>query len=102
MAVLFITACQQKEILQEITKETPELKACSKEAKICPNGRTVSRNPEINCEFNSCDRKKAKVEPIMCTADVKECPDGSYVGRDHYNNCKFRECPPTKNGRDIE
>lgn len=31
-----------------------EQKACTADAKICPDGTTVSRSPALNCEFNSC------------------------------------------------
>jgi putative hemolysin len=30
------------------------LKACTEEAKVCPDGTSVSRNAENNCEFDSC------------------------------------------------
>ena len=106
LALLALTACQQNEAQStdesnkiEISK-TPALKACSKEARMCPDGSTVGRNPQKSCEFDACSKNNTK--PIskpyakMCTADVKECPDGSYVGRDHYNNCKFKDCPTSK------
>ncbi len=109
--VLSTVACQQKDNLDTETKEsiiTPEpliqevTKYCTKELKTCPNGNSVSRNPNNNCEFDACSKTKEpnpRKVPLMCTADVKECPDGSYVGRDHHNNCKFKECP---NGADIK
>lgn len=75
------------------------LKACSKEARACTNGRTVSRNPANNCEFDSCDKLLKKTEPQLCTAEVRDCPNGISVGRDPYNNCKFKSCTPTDNGR---
>jgi hypothetical protein len=28
--------------------------ACTMEAKACPDGSSVGRNPEKNCEFNPC------------------------------------------------
>ena len=76
------------------------LKACSKEARACTNGRTVSRNPANNCEFDSCNKQLNKIEPLLCTAEVRKCPNGISVGRDSYNNCEFKPCAPTKNGRD--
>ena len=109
--LLLLTACQPKEINSEVVeqpiKEVKDtvinesekeqiLMACTKDAKQCPNGRTVSRNPKNNCEFDSCDNPKAKKDPVMCSADVKECPDGTFVGRDHYNNCQFKDCPDSE------
>ena len=95
-----ITSCQQNNT-EKLTNNEPKvkIKACSKEARECTNGRTVSRNPANNCEFDSCDKQLNKVEPQICTADVKECPDGIFVGRDPYNKCEFKPCAPTNNGR---
>lgn len=28
--------------------------ACTEEAKICPDGSAVGRNPALNCEFDPC------------------------------------------------
>ena len=32
--------------------------ACMADAKICPDGSYVSRNPDLDCEFNSCPTEK--------------------------------------------
>lgn len=122
IALLLTTflGCQQKETAtvkqdtanQETKKEVktePSPKACTKDAKMCPDGRSVGRNPLNNCEFHPCEsaaeRKKKIKKEVMCTADVKECPDGSWVGRDHSNNCQFKPCPDAakkeNNGRDT-
>ena len=116
MRIIFITlltllvtvSCKQKEDSKPSKEvERPEvLMACTKEAKQCPDGSVVGRNPKNNCEFNSCPKVKISKKPKdnkgkMCTAEMKECSDGSLVGRDHYNNCEFRQCPPTENGRDV-
>lgn len=61
-------------------------KACTEEAKVCPDGSAVGRTGP-NCEFSPCPGE----EPVMCTADVKECPDGSYVSRSG-PNCEFAPC----------
>lgn len=109
LLTLGIVACQQNnnqetnaEELNTSTKPIQTIsKYCTKDLKICPDGKSVARNPKNNCEFDACAKvvrlKPIKKEPMMCTADVKKCPDGSFVGRDHYNNCKFKECP---NGTD--
>jgi len=102
MVLFTLIACKEKDMqsteeatLPETAKE--DVKFCSKDAKICPDGTTVGRNLENNCEFNPCPtnvvEKPIKKKPSMCTADAKECADGSFVGRDHYNNCKFKDCP---------
>lgn len=104
LVLLTVMACKEKEVqTQETTQPVDvkqnlnEVKFCTKEAKICPDGSSVARNLKNNCEFDPCPTKvtknPAKKEPMICTADVKECADGSFVGRDHYNNCAFKECP---------
>eukprot|EP01104_Vermistella_antarctica_P009007 TRINITY_DN22_c0_g1_i3.p1 TRINITY_DN22_c0_g1~~TRINITY_DN22_c0_g1_i3.p1 ORF type:complete len:383 (-),score=54.50 TRINITY_DN22_c0_g1_i3:45-1193(-) len=60
---------------------------CTEEAKECPDGTFVARNPKNNCKFDECTM-------LVCTADVKLCADGfSYVSRDPSNGCQFQECP---------
>jgi hypothetical protein len=111
MVLFALISCKEEGI--QSTQETtpPEIvkevsnndKFCSKDAKICPDGTTVGRNLENNCEFAHCPtavvKEPIKKIPSMCTADAKECADGSFVGRDHYNNCKFKDCP---NGEKIK
>ncbi len=59
----------------------------------CPNGASVSRDPDNNCEFKVCPDKK---EPIVCPGDMFKCPDNSLVSRDPDNDCKFKTCPTTE------
>ncbi len=101
LTTLALISCQQNEVINptEPKQTSPSPKGCTKEAKICPDGRSVSRNPLNNCEFDSCQKSLPKAEEKICTADVKQCPDGSFVGRDGFNDCKFGNCPPTNNGR---
>ena len=105
---LVMVGCQQKEssIAKTNNVTDPEKGAvgqCENDVKICPNGRSVSRNIKNSCEFDPCRKTKFNKEPsvkaLKCTDDVKECHDGSFAGRDPYNQCKFKLCPPTKNGR---
>ena len=96
--LLIVSACEQKNIQSEETKEVKNgaaaIKACTKEVKLCPDGSTVGRNPNNNCELDPCIKPREKTKyPIMCPTDIKECPDGSFVSRNHQNNCKFKDCP---------
>lgn len=59
---------------------------CAKDTKPCPDGSTVSRDPEADCQFPEC-------EAILCTADVKTCPDGGFVSRNPKLGCAFDPCP---------
>lgn len=79
--------CEAKqECLRTWEEPCSEGKVCTEDAKICDDGSAVSRNPDLNCEFNPCPEMKA------CTADAKLCPDGSAVGRTG-PNCEFAACP---------
>ena len=108
VTITLVTACQPKDTKSEteITETSPinvesnnqpvkevVLKACTKEAKVCPDGNSVGRDPKNNCEFYACNTATKKKSSVMCPADVKECPDGSFVGRNHKNNCRFKDCP---------
>jgi hypothetical protein len=31
-----------------------KIAVCTEEAKVCPDGSIVGRNPNLNCEFNPC------------------------------------------------
>ena len=72
-----------------------EPKACTQEAKLCPDGTAVSRTGP-NCEFAPCpDQAGGAPAPsgdVMCAADVKECADGSTVSRTP-PSCAFAPCP---------
>lgn len=70
----------------------PEPRACSMEAKLCPDGSYVSRTGP-NCEFAPCpDDSSNSTPPHACPMDTKRCPDGSYVIRIG-PNCEFAACP---------
>ena len=66
----------------------PPARACTEEAKLCPDGSAVGRTGP-NCEFSPCPG-----DGVMCTADVQECPDGTYVARIP-PSCDFAPCPET-------
>lgn len=61
--------------------------ACPADAKVCPDGSTVARNPNNNCEFFPCPGA------VGCPEDARQCPDGSVIVRDPNNDCQFPECP---------
>lgn len=89
------------------------LVACTEEARLCPNGSSVSRSGPY-CEFTPCPTddlptrpgiteeplevplapqpKKLPREEVFCTQEVKTCPDGSFVGKAG-PECEFAPCP---------
>jgi hypothetical protein len=80
-------------VLSPISAEAVNLekrKACTREAKICPDGSAVGRSGP-NCEFAPCP--EAKPDMTMCPMDAMMCPDGRYVGRSG-PNCEF-DCNAT-------
>ena len=90
--LLSCTQSQEQQLPPENT-----VKACSKEAKVCADGKVVGRNPIHDCNFDPCSNKlnstqKKNHSKAFCTADVKQCPDGTFVGRDANNNCQFSAC----------
>ncbi len=52
--------------------------ACTEEAKICPDGSSVVRNPSLNCEFNPCPEANCKTEgeTIPVIANPPSCCAG--------------------------
>lgn len=69
-------------------------KACTMDAKVCPDGSAVGRDGDNNCEFFPCPKVSSeKPKLIACTMEAKLCPDGSSVGRNPDNNCEFDPCP---------
>ncbi|MFH0861630.1 MAG: serpin family protein [Candidatus Altiarchaeota archaeon] len=102
------------------------IKACTAEAKICPDGSAVGRTGP-NCEFTPCpaivggdsDAHGCKASAgyswceasqkciraweenctvqRACTEEARICPDGSAVGRNG-PNCEFAPCPAPLGG----
>ena len=67
-------------VVMSCTTNTPETRACTEDAKVCPDGSTVGRDLENNCEFFSCpepdqpaagDMPGLKLKAIECTAEQK-------------------------------
>jgi len=51
---------------------------CTEEAKVCPDGSTVGRNPALNCEFDPCPEAECigEGETIPLIAEPPECCAG--------------------------
>ena len=61
------------------TREKPNKVGCTLEAKICPDGSAVGRNPNKNCEFDPCPSyvfDKSKFCP-----DIGDCQDLGFESR---------------------
>ena len=90
VAAVFVFAVSLAIIQKSDLPETlfpNEPKACTQEAKLCPDGSAVGRTGP-NCEFADCPKEN----PTVCTQDVIQCTDGSYVSR-IAPNCNFAPCP---------
>jgi len=76
-----------------------EPRACSQEAKLCPDGSSVGRIGP-NCEFAPCPGIGSDLTPgtpytepsgRVCTQEMKQCPNGGFVARTG-PNCEFAPC----------
>ncbi len=59
---------------------TQKKTVCTKEAKICPDGSTVGRDPCDDCEFEPCPEIVLPCRPVdktYCGKGGESCPDGS-------------------------
>ena len=72
--------------------------ACTKEARVCPDGTVVGRDGANNCEFSPCplgsaeDQLSIQEANVECARETKMCTDFSYVTRTG-PNCEFEPCP---------
>ena len=51
IASSFLVACDDS---KRLPKRDHGGVACTEDLRVCPNGDYVARNPENNCEFDSC------------------------------------------------
>ena len=72
---------------------TPKPIGCTEDAKQCPDGSVVVRDPNNNCEFFPCPETTPTPKSIICPKDIKNCPDGTVVGRNPDDDCNFYPCP---------
>jgi hypothetical protein len=85
-ALLLISSCQNKQ------------GTCTEEAKLCPDGSSVARDPGNNCEFTPCQEIKA----AKCSDTVFMCPDGRIVYQDPLDNCEFAPCNKPGEVKNLE
>jgi hypothetical protein len=83
-------------IFGQTPSPSPSQRACTEEARLCPDGSYVGRMGP-NCEFAPCPTSQLTPmppteEPIACTMDARQCPDGTFVGRIG-PDCEFAPCP---------
>jgi len=76
---------QAEEDLALLSDDEP--RACTMDAKACPDGSYVGRDPENDCAWHRCPG-----EVQACTKELKICPDGTGVGRTG-PHCAFAPCP---------
>ena len=61
--------------------EPPQTLSCTEEAKVCPDGTTVGRNPELDCEFNPCPEPTPEPE-----AEHKIVNENFFCELSHYSS----------------
>ncbi len=75
------------------TNSSPQ--ACTEDAQVCPDGSTVVRDPNNNCQFAPCPQASPTPNLQTCPEDARICPDGTTLVRDPSNDCQFPACPST-------
>ena len=71
VSMIFLAGCIQQ----------PETVFCTEEAKICPDGSGVGRNPAKNCEFDPCPLEFVTDAEQCEGGEMATCPDGSQYQR---------------------
>ncbi len=56
--------------------KTPVQKVCTLDAKVCPDGSAVGRDPNNNCEFAACPEAQEKPNEGNGKLAAIECTDG--------------------------
>jgi len=61
--------------------------SCPEDARMCPDGSVLGRDPRNNCEFPPCNKGCPE-------EDFRVCADNMILLPDPLNNCKIPACPP--------
>ena len=96
--------CKDGACIKGKYNETPQ-KACTKEAKMCPDGSYVGRDPNLNCEFKpcpnqtkcgcytECDESGCHEICIECPLEKEvDCSDGYDNDFDGMTDCQDSDC----------
>ena len=67
-------------------KCTPTIVACTEDAKICPDGSAVGRDPNNNCEFKDCPIIACTMQWDPVCAEVTTCTTSICEANDEYGN----------------
>jgi hypothetical protein len=77
LALVAVLAVAAYVLGAKLLTPTPKQRACTQEAKICPDGSSVGRTGP-NCEFAACPVvSETPIETIMTTATPSAIPTGS-------------------------
>lgn len=64
-------------------------KACTKDAKVCPDGSGIGRDPYNNCEWQPCPSEN---QCGTCKREYDECMTQEMVGIEKICEPKYKEC----------
>ena len=57
-------------------------KACTEDARVCPDGTSVARNPDLNCEFNPCPEVEEGMTKVAVSPATATVSNGDTVTLD--------------------
>ncbi|NCP66691.1 hypothetical protein GW756_00090 [bacterium] len=92
MSVLLIVGCSNS-VSTRPTTISPSGDACTKEAKICPDGSTVSRT-QANCEFAACPTSETSAENTQSFIDEAQNVEFMYSDSFQTNYVEAQDWPP--------
>jgi hypothetical protein len=97
MLLIFVAACTNVNDLE---------KACTKDAKLCPDGSAVGRDSDNNCEFEACPQEKYDVryminDPTECSIALIQCLEGTEAFVDE-KGCGCRSVPKKYVSMDLD
>jgi hypothetical protein len=67
--------------------------ACTADAKVCPDGSSVGRNPDRNCEFDPCPVKPVCGNGLCEVEEASYCPPCNYTAPYCEMPCTVGKCP---------
>ena len=79
-----------------------QLKECTTEAKLCPDGSGVGRNPKRNCEFNPCPGEKDTWKAEKLEKKEARLQDKLDLFKERLDKAKVRKTELTDSAKELK